>query len=171
MKKIIFSSLFVLTALLFVGCGPSALDIKEMSSDCEFNVEVRYVPNDSIGLFVGNTLFLSTQQLTGTEMFPMLISTRNPMNIDIPTATDAVRTPDEFTAYLVKRVPSPTHFGIIVSDNVGNEIGFDESKAVKMLQTYFQNAYPGSSAVLFHEKGGDLVSAKTLLIKRFRCSE
>ena len=41
MKKIVLAFLTVVMASVFVACGPSALEIKEMSSDCEFNVEIR----------------------------------------------------------------------------------------------------------------------------------
>jgi len=160
MKKCLLT-LLGLVSLALLGCGPSSLQIKEMSLECDFMVEVRYVENDSIGIFVGNTLFLNTRQVVGGSLFPMLISTRDPMNIDMPTATNVIRDPQEFTAYLQKQVPSLTRFGIVIGDNVGREIGFEEASAVKMLSEYFKT-FDGGSLVLFHEKGGDLTDAEKL---------
>ena len=156
-----FLTLLGLVSLALLACAPSSLQIKEMSSECDFVVEVRYVENDSIGIFVGNTLFLNTRQVVGGSLFPMLISTRDPMNIDMPTATNVVRDPQELTAYLQKQVPSLTRFGIVIGDNVDREIGFEEAEAIKMLSEYFKT-FEGGSLVLFHEKGGDLIDAEKL---------
>ncbi len=162
MKKI-FSALFVLcAALVFCACGPSALEIKEKASATEFTVEIRYVQDDSIGIFVGNTLYLATSQLASERFYPLNLSTRDPMNIDGRAPTDVVNSDEELAAYINRRVPGALHFGIVLSDNVGYEIGFDPNFAVKTLQTFFEKSYPGSTAVLFGEKGGELVSAKKL---------
>ena len=160
MKKS-FLALLGLVSLALLACAPSSLQIKEMSSECDFVVEVRYVENDSIGIFVGNTLFLNTRQVVGGSLFPMLIRTRDPMNIDMPTATNVVRDPQELTAYLQRQVPSLTRFGIVIGDNVDREIGSEEAEAIKMLSEYFKS-FEGGSLVLFHEKGGDLIDAEKL---------
>lgn len=158
--------LFILCAGLFslalMACGPSSLEIKEMSSECDFTVEVRYMQQDTIGLMVGNTLYLSTRQVVRDSLFPMLVSIRNPNNIDDNrVATTTINNSQEFTAYIGRAVPTPTHFGVVIGENVGNEIGFDEAKTVKKLSDYFRT-YGGGSLVLFHEKGGELTDAKKL---------
>ncbi len=160
MKKVSMVLLGLLS-LVLLACAPSSLQIKEMSSECDIMVEVRYVENDSIGLFVGNTLFLNTRQVTGESLFPMLISTRDPMNIDVPTATDVVRDPAELTAYLQRQIPALTRFGLVIGENVGHEISFEEKKVVNLLSQYFKT-FDGSSLILFHEKGGELTNAKKL---------
>ncbi len=162
MKKISLAVLTICVACLFLACGPSALEIKEKASACEFNVEVRYVQDDSVGIFVGNTLYLSTSQLASGRFYPLLVSSRDPMNIDGRAPTDVVNSDEEFAAYINRRVPGSLHFGIVLSDNVGYEIGFDSDAAVKALRNFFEKSYPGSTAVLFRERGGDLISAEKL---------
>ena len=162
MKNLCLSALLVFAACVFYACGPSALEIKEMSSECEFNVEVRYMPNDSIALFVGNTLYIATSQLVSESLYPLSVSTRDPMNIDGRAPTDVVNSDEELVAYIQKRVPDVSRFGIVMGDHVSNEIGFDPSATVQRLQEFFAKNYPGSSAVLFGEKAGELISAKKL---------
>ena len=162
MKKI-FPALFAACAACFLmACGPSALEIKEKASACEFNVEIRYVQDDSVGIFVGNTLYLAASQLASGRFYPMLISPRDPMNIDGRAPTDVVKSDEELSAYINRRVPGALHFGIVLSENVGYEIGFNAEAAVKAFRDFFEKSYPGSTAVLFGEKGGDLISAKKL---------
>ncbi len=162
MKKMSLAVLAMCVASLFLACGPSALEIKEKASACEFNVEIRYVQDDSVGIFVGNTLYLATSQLASGKFYPLLVSSRDPMNIDGRAPTDVVNSDEELAAYINRRVPGALHFGIVLSDNVGYEIGFDSDVAVKTLRDFFEKSYPGSTAVLFGERGGDLVSAKKL---------
>lgn len=161
MRKILLTISILATAFL-CACGPSAFEIKEMSSACEFNVEIRYAQNDSIGLFVGNTLYLATSQLVAESLYPLSVSTRNPMDIDGRAPTDIIHSDAELFEYVNKRVPGALHFGIVLSDNVGYQIGFDPDAAVGLVRSFFEKSYPGSTAVLFREKSGDLVSAKKL---------
>ena len=60
MKKL-FVAFAALVSMALVACGPSKLEIQEASMQSEVLVEVRQVLNDSISLFVGNTLYLNTQ--------------------------------------------------------------------------------------------------------------
>ncbi len=162
MKKLFPAFLVAWAACLFLACGPSAFEIKEKASACEFNVEIRYVQDDSVGIFVGNVLYLSTSQFVSGSFYPLLVSSRDPMNIDGRAPTDVVNSDEELAAYINRRVPGALHFGIVLSDNVGYEIGFDSDVAVKTLRDFFEKSYPGSTAVLFGERGGELVSAKKL---------
>ena len=162
MKKMLLT-LFSAAAVCFLAaCGPSALEIKEMSSECELNVEIRYVQNDSIALFVGNTIYVSTAQLVSGNLYPFSVSTRDPMNIDGRAPTDVVNSDAELAAYIGKRVPGATHFGIVMGDNVQNEIGFEPAEATNLFRGFFEKNYPGSSTGFFNEKNGELISAKKL---------
>lgn len=149
----------IFAALLLIACGPSKLQIQEMSSERDILIEVRYVENDSIGYFVGNTLFLNTRQFSGDSLFPLLVSTRNPANIDIPTATDVISDSKALTAYLSKNAPSLNHFGFVVSHTAALDIDFDEKKAIQMILNYI-DTFKGASLVFFREKDGDLTHAK-----------
>ncbi len=162
MRKLLLACLASLSLSALTACGPSAFEIKEMSSECEFNVEIRYVQDDSVALFVGNALYVATSQLVSGKIYPLSVSTRDPMNIDGRAPTDVVNSDGELKAYIDRRVPGASHFGIILGDNVKNEIGFDPEASVKVFKEFFQSSYPGSTAVLFGEKGGDLVSAQKL---------
>lgn len=160
MKRIIFALFALVLTSVMVACGPSSLEIKEMSSDCEFNVEIRYVPNDSIAIFMGNALYVATSQLVSGNLYPLSISTRS--DIDSRAPTDVVNSDEEFAAYINRRVPGITHFGIIVDENSGNEIGFEKTAAIQMFQNFFDKSYPGSKTVYFESKNGELVNAKKL---------
>lgn len=160
MKKIVLALLTVVMASVFVACGPSALEIKEMSSDCEFNVEIRYVPDDSIAILMGNALYVATSQLVSGNLYPLSISTRS--DIDSRAPTDVVNSDEEFAAYINRRIPGAMNFGIVVDDNSANEIGFEKETAVKMFQDFFKKSYPGAKSVYFSSRNGELVSAKKL---------
>jgi hypothetical protein len=123
MKKLIISFLFLFSFAL-IACGPSRIQIQEMSSACDVLIEVRHVQNDSIAIFVGNSLFVNTQQIVRDEIFPFLVSKRNPTDIDIPTATTVLNSKEEFIDYLKGSVSPLSSFGIVMGENVSNEIGF-----------------------------------------------
>lgn len=161
MKKAAFLFLVLLCSVTFTACGPSRTQIQEMSSACDILIEVHHVQNDSIALFIGNTLFINTQQLVRDDIFPFLVSKRDPTNIDIPTATTVLNNKEEFFSYLQKSSTTLTSFGIIIGENISNEIGFDETKAIQKIVTLLQSI-EGGSAMLFNEKGGQLVKAKKL---------
>ena len=55
MKKFLLA-LAVFASAVLVACGPSKLEMQEMSSSRDVIVEVRQVLNDSISLMIGNTL-------------------------------------------------------------------------------------------------------------------
>lgn len=160
MKKMILALLIVVVACMVTACGPSALEIKEMSSDCEFSVEIRYVPNDSIAIFMGNAMYVATSQLASGNLYPLSVSTRT--DIDSRAPTDVVNSDEELAAYINRRVPGVSHFGIIVDENSQNEIGFEKTAVVQMFDQFFSKSYPGSTVVYFDSKNGDLVSAKKL---------
>lgn len=160
MKKLIISFLFLFSFIL-IACGPSRVQIQEMSSSCDVLIEVRYVQNDSIAIFVGNTLFVNTQQIVRDEIFPFLVSKRNPTDIDIPTATTVLNSKEEFIDYIKGSVSPLSSFGIVMGENVSHEIGFSEEDAIKKITALLQSV-DGGSAILFHEKEGQLIKAKKL---------
>lgn len=160
MKKI-WVLLFIFVAFLLSACGLSKTQINEMSSSCDVMLEVRYIQNDSIALYVGNTMFVNTQQVVRSDFFPFLVSKRDPMDIDIPTATTVLHSPEEFIDYLKGSASSLSMVGLVMGENVKNEIGFEESDAIQKF-TELLKTVEGSSLILFHEKGGQLVKAKKL---------
>ena len=86
MKKMLLSLLAVLS-LALLACGPSKVDMQVMSAECDIVIEVRQVLNDSISLFVGNTLYLNSKQAVAADLFPLLVSVRDPMEIEKLTAS------------------------------------------------------------------------------------
>lgn len=160
MKKMLLSLLAVLS-LALMACGPSKVDMQVMSAECDIIIEVRQVLNDSISLFVGNTLYLNSKQAVAADLFPMLVSVRDPMEIEKLTATDVVGGGEEFIAYLRKVAPDMIRFGLVIGETAYNEIGFDENAIVEKIKNVLQTV-EGGSLILFHEKGGELVSAKKL---------
>ena len=160
MKKLLFSFLAVLS-LVLMACGPSKVDMQVMSAECDIIIEVRQVLNDSISLFVGNTLYLNSKQAVAADLFPMLVSVRDPMEIEKLTATDVVGGGEEFIAYLRKVAPDMIRFCLVIGETAYNEIGFDENAIVEKVKNVLQSV-EGGSLILFHEKGGELVSAKKL---------
>ena len=69
MKRIIFALFALVLTSVMVACGPSSLEIKEMSSDCEFNVEIRYVPNDSIAVDENSGNEIGFEKTAAIQMF------------------------------------------------------------------------------------------------------
>lgn len=160
MKKILASLAAVLT-LVLVACGPSKLEIQEMSSQCDVMVEVRQVLNDSISLFVGNTLYLNSKQMVPDDMYPLLVSTRDPSELEKPTATDIINNDEELLGYLRRVAPSMVQVGLVIGETAVNEIGFDEKDVVQKLTNIFKKM-GGGTLVLFHEVGGELTDVKKL---------
>lgn len=160
MKKF-FAALVAVVSVAFVACGPSKLEIQEMSSQSDVMVEVRQVLNDSISLFVGNTLYLNAKQMVADDMYPLLVSTRDPSELEKPTATDIINNDDELLNYLRKVSPQMTAIGVVIGETASNEIGFEEADAVQKLTNIFKKL-GGGTLVLFHEKAGELTDAKKL---------
>lgn len=160
MKKLFFSLVASLSFVL-VACGPSKIEIKEMSVECDVTIEIQQVLSDSISLYVGNMFFLNAKQAVNDNLFPLSASIRDPMSIETLTRTDVIQSGDDFIEYLRKNALGAVSFGIVIGESAANEIGFDETKVVRNLQKVFENM-GGGSLILFHEKGGELVSAKKL---------
>lgn len=160
MKKMI-AALVAAVSLTFMACGASKLEMQEMSSQCDVVVEVRQVLNDSISLFVGNTLYLNAKQMVADEMYPLLVSTRDPSDFQKPTATNIINSDDELLAYLRRVAPSMVQVGLVIGESAANEIGFEEAPAIQKMTSLFKKM-EGGSLYLFHEKGGELTDAKKL---------
>ncbi|HHX15828.1 MAG TPA: hypothetical protein GX724_06665 [Fibrobacter sp.] len=160
MKKLMLSFLGLL-AFTLVACGPSRVQIQEMSSSCDVLIEIHHVQNDSIAIFVGNSMFINAQQLIRDEVFPFLVSKRNPTDIDIPTATTVLNSKEEFVDYIKGNVSTFTSYGIVIGKNVSNEIGFDEAEAIEKVKGLLESI-KASSVILFHEQDGQLIKAKKL---------
>ena len=160
MKKMFVAFAAILSAAR-VACGPSKLEIQEMSAQCDVIIEVRQVLDDSISLMVGNTLYLNAKQTVGESMFPLSVSTRDPQEIERLTATDLVEDEAGLLKYLRFSSPDMVNVGIVIGDTAKNEIGFDESKVVKTLKDIFVKV-DGGTLVLFHENGGEITDAKKL---------
>lgn len=164
MKKLLVSVAAPLIAALsiaLVACGPSKLEIQEMSAQSDVVVEVRQVLNDSISLFVGNTLYLNAKQMVADDMYPLLVSTRDPSEIEKPTATDILNSDEDLLNYLRKVSPQMTAVGLVIGETAANEIGFEEADAVNKLTALFKKM-GGGTLVLFHEKAGELTDAKKI---------
>ncbi|WP_407455956.1 hypothetical protein [Fibrobacter sp.] len=160
MKKFALAVLSVVS-LALMACGPSKLEIQEASSQSDIMVEVRQVLNDSISLFVGNTFYLNSKQAIADNMYPLLVSTRDPAELEKPTATDILNNDDDFLNYLRRKAPDMVNVGIVIGETAYNEIGFEEADAVAKLTALFKKLQ-GGSLVLFHEKGGELTDMKKL---------
>lgn len=160
MKKILAACAAIVTMAL-VACGPSKLEIQEMSSQCDVVVEVRQVLNDSISLFVGNTLYLNAKQVVADDLYPLLVSTRDPAELEKPTATDIINSDEELLNYLRRVSPQMVQIGLVIGETAANEIGFEEPETVSKMTAIFKKM-GGGTMVLFHEKSGELTDAKKL---------
>lgn len=160
MKKLALAVLSVVS-LAFMACGPSKLEIQEASSQSDVILEVRQVLNDSISLFVGNTFYLNSKQVISDEMYPLLVSTRDPAELEKPTATDILNNDEDFLNYLRRKSPDLMNVGIVIGETAYNEIGFEEEPVVAKLTAVFKKLQ-GGSLVLFHEKAGELTDMKKL---------
>lgn len=160
MKKFALAVLSVVS-LALMACGPSKLEIQEASTQSDVLLEVRQVLNDSISLFVGNTLYLNSKQMITDDMYPLLVSTRDPAELEKPTATDILNNDEEFLNYLRRKAPDFVNVGIVIGETAYNEIGFEEKDAVEKLSKIFKKVQ-GGTLVLFHEKAGELTDMKKL---------
>lgn len=160
MKKFAIVLLSALSMAL-VACGPSKLEIQEMAVQSDVVVEVRQVLNDSISLFVGNTLYLNAKQMVSDEMYPLLVSMRDPAELEKPTATDILNSDEDLLNYLRRVSPQMVAVGLVIGETAANEIGFEESAVVTRLTAVFRKM-GGGTLVLFHEKGGELTDAKKI---------
>ncbi len=157
MKKFLFGFAAV-AAIVLSACGASKFEIQEAAVDCQLTIEVRYMKDDTVGVMSNNMLFLNANQLTDREMFPLFVRTEN---FDRVTPTTKIRTAEDFMEYLQRAVPGANNFAVVISSNATNQIGFDEAKAVDMIKAALQEAN-GGSAILFHEKDGEMVDMKKL---------
>ena len=160
MKKLALAVLSVVS-LALMACGPSKLEIQEASTQSDVLLEVRQVLNDSISLFVGNTLYLKSKQMITDDMYPLLVSTRDPAELEKPTATDILNNDEEFLNYLRRKAPDFVNVGVVIGETAYNEIGFEEKDAVEKLSKIFKKVQ-GGTLVLFHEKAGELTDMKKL---------
>ena len=160
MKKFALA-LVAAASLFFMACGPSKLEMQEQSSMCDVMVEVRQVLNDSISLFVGNTFYLNAKQVVADDIYPLQVSTRDPAEIEKPTATNILNNDDEFLNYLRRVSPQMVQVGLVISETAFKEIGFDEGETVAKMSKIFQKM-GGGSLILFHEKGGELTDMKKI---------
>ena len=160
MKKLALAVLSVVS-LALMACGPSKLEIQEASTQSDVLLEVRQVLNDSISLFVGNTLYLNSKQMITDDMYPLLVSTRDPAELEKPTATDILNNDEEFLNDLRRKAPDFVNVGVVIGETAYNEIGFEEKDAVEKLSKIFKKVQ-GGTLVLFHEKAGELTDMKKL---------
>jgi hypothetical protein len=124
MKKLALAVLSVVS-LALMACGPSKLEIQEASTQSDVLLEVRQVLNDSISLFVGNTLYLNSKQMVADDMYPLLVSTRDPAELEKPTATDILNNDEDFLNYLRRKAPDFVNVGVVIGETAYNEIGFE----------------------------------------------
>ena len=160
MKRLALAVLSVVS-LALMACGPSKLEIQEASSQTDVLVEVRQVLNDSISLFVGNTFYMNSKQVIADNMYPLLVSTRDPSEIEKPTATDILNNDEDFINYLRRKAPDFVNVGIVIGETAYNEVGFEEADVVKKLSAIFKKVQ-GGTLVLFHEKAGELTDMKKI---------
>lgn len=161
MKKLLVA-VVAFVSLALTACGPSLLEIKEASSNCDVTIEVGKALDDTLSLYVGNMFFLNAKQTVNEELFPLSASVRDPMNIEVKGRTDRIENAAAFIDYLRKPAPMAVTFGIVVSEGAKNEIGFDEAKTVSRLQAAFQTL-EGGSLILFHANAdGELTDMKKL---------
>lgn len=160
MKKFALTVIAALS-LALMACGPSKLEIQEASTQSDVLIEVRQVLNDSISLFVGNTFYLNSKQVISDDMYPLLVSTRDPAELEKPTATDILNSDEDFLNYLRRVSPDLMNVGLVIGETAYNEIGFEEKDAVDKMTKIFQKVQ-GGSLLLFHEKGGELTDMKKI---------
>ncbi len=160
MKKLLIA-VVALVSLVLTACGPSKLEIQEMSANCDIFIDVRTVLDDSVSLMVGNSLYLNVKHVANNDLFPLLVSTRDPQEIERETTIDQVNSPEDFLKYLRFTAPNMVNFGIVIGETAKNEIGFDENKVVNALKEIFVKV-DGGSLVVFHEVGGDITTAKKI---------
>ncbi len=154
-------TLCALSVSLTACAGASKLEMQETSSALDVLVEVRYMQEDSIGLFVGNTLYLNTKHFVNGNLFPLALSKRDPMDIERIAPTETVQSPEEFTTFIQKTVPMVSQAGIVMGGNVKEQIGFSEQETIDVLLPLLRGL-GAEKLFLFHEENGEYTSMKKL---------
>lgn len=159
MNKLLSVLLFAATAIL-MSCAGSKAKAQEQVLDCDLIFEYHAIENDSISLFIGNTFRLHTGKANPGRFYPLLVSVRNPRDLDRPTSTEIVSDDAGLLLLLRKNIPLLTTIGVVIDDNTSKAKGFTQAGA---LTPIFQLAklIPGSRILVFHEKSGDLVRVET----------
>lgn len=160
MKKIAFSLLAAVT-MFFMACGSSKINVQEASSQCDVMIEVRQVLNDSISWLVNNNLYLNAKQVIPDDMYPILVSTRDPADWDRSISTTIINSDEDLINLMRKVSPEMTQIGLVIGETAANEIGFDEADAINKVTAIFKKM-GGGSMYLFHDKNGELVDGKVL---------
>ena len=158
--KNFFVLISCLCAFFLISCAASKFEIQETSSSLDVLIEVRTM-QDTIGLMIGNSLYLNTEQLTRDPMFPLLVSSRDPVNIERITPTITLTTPENLIGFMNRAVKEAKKFGFVIGSNVNEQIGFEEQDAIQKISAILSKV-PGASLYLFHEKEGELTDMKKL---------
>lgn len=158
--KLVWLMILSIAALLS-SCAGNKAQAQEQVVACDILFEYQNVENDSISLLIGNTMRLHTGKAVEGQFYPLLISVRNPEDLDKPTSTEVIDSEASLLAFLQKRFPLLKSIGIVMGENTSNAIGFSESSALKPIKS-LSKKISESELRLFREKGGDIVSVETL---------
>lgn len=158
-RRFLAAGLFV--AAVLSGCGASKFDIERATAKCDILIEVRELKADSVSWFVGNTVYLNPNQAKREAMFPMIISTRNPDNIDMQRGINFLNNEEELLSFIRSKSPNAVNFGMVFNDKALSELGVDEDKTVDDFVSVFRKIN-GGSMVVFYEKNGHITDMSTV---------
>lgn len=148
-----------LLCLSLVSCAGSKADAQLREQECDFLFEYQAIENDSIAILVGNTMRLHAGKATPGNFYPLLLSERDPQELDKPIATEVIQNEDELRSLVRKRARMLQYVGIVIGESTRNAKGFQESQAIAPIRSLV-TSLPEVQLFVFQEREGEVQSFK-----------
>ena len=159
MNKFLVVGLWIVTSFL-ASCANSKAKAQEQVTECDVLFEYHSIVNDSISLMIGNTMRVHSAKTQPERFYPLLVSVRNPRDLDRPTSSEVILDDPSLLAFLRRELPFLQTIGVVISSNTSQDPGFSESGALVPIRK-FAKLVPDSRILVFHELDGDVISVRT----------
>lgn len=147
-------------ALVLTNCAGNKAKAQEQVLECDVLFEYQQIENDSISLMVGNTIRLHTgKSLTG-QFYPLLLSIRDPQDLDKPTSTEVIGSEEQLLGLLKSKFPFLKRFGVVIGESASSSHEFNENGALEPIQKLTKQISE-AEILIFREKDGEIVSMES----------
>lgn len=145
--------------LIGAGCAGSKAKAQEQVLECDVLFEYQFVENDSISLMVGNTIRLHTGKAMTGAFYPLLLSIRDPQDLDKPTNTEVIGSEEQLFTLLQGKFPYLKRIGVVIGESAYQQSAFAEKDALLPIRGLVKRI-PEAELLLFQEKGGEIVGVQ-----------
>jgi hypothetical protein len=147
-------------ALAFASCAGNKAKAQEQVLECDVLFEYQQIENDSISLMVGNTIRLHTGKSQTGQFYPLLLSVRDPQDLDKPTSTEVIGGEEQLLGLLKSKFPFLKRFGVVVGESTSGSREFSEKGALEPIEKLAKQI-PEAEILIFREKAGEIVSVES----------